>query len=255
MDSRTKGIVALVLVVLFSGCVAIGGIQSCVNRKNIERDLTRIEFSTSKEVLAYCADNNVRYSSDDHDVWSAKNSDYDDIVAILNNRYLELKEVEYQESLENHIGKLLENPPSSNVNTYRNTLLDIGEKIEDIELKQKIKDELERIEPIFAKEKQIIEAERQKQAAKKEESERVEKLKEDALAISKAAWQIAYPAGTYNWATEVVAVQTNGNVFVSFEYSVKNAFNARIQRRASFLYTPELEVVDTQDEYLYVRDD
>lgn len=76
-------------------------------------------------------------------------------------------------------------------------------------------------------------------------------LEDQQFEMAMGIWRTAYPSGVFNWAT--VEQRTD---YVSFEFSVKNAFNARLQYRAWFTFEPSTVVPDNcGEEFLYVRDD
>jgi len=97
------------------------------------------------------------------------------------------------------------------------------------------------------------EAEEARLKAEREAAERT-RNEEAAMLATSHIWHQLYPGGVFNWMTCERGYNKKGQYVISFEYSVKNVFGARVQRRFT-TYSKNGELVDYNDEYLYIRSD
>jgi len=147
--------------------------------------------------------------------------------------------------------KLLANPAPSNHGYYVNSLSSWLQKIEDEDL-------VDRVEGMIAEHEVLAERENQQrlttQAQQGREAQYEDKA-EDALQTTQLMFELLNPQATINWmTTQSMVIDDGTKIFVSFEYSVVNAFGTRVQRKYSVWWNYEMtEIISEQDDFLHFR--
>lgn len=161
------------------------------------------------------------------------------------------------------VRQLLDNPPSENHSMYIENLLLYSDLVESQELRNEIESKISEHKELADRESELLREMAQQELAEIQELAEQQKREaeyegkgEEARELTSMLFMVLNPQATINWATyEYGVVQGGDKVLVRFEYSVVNAFGARVQRRYSVWWDYELiEILDEQDEFLYFRE-
>lgn len=272
----------VVLGASFLGCVVLPIVliafsiaSDNAKESKFNKLIAEASFTSSQEIKGFLAEHEIEYKAQSSG-WDAKQSYYDDAVAQLYIRYKELLRAELQAEMiaaaeqrvaeaEQWVRDALADPPKT-YSKYQEALRNKLDIVEDEELLALGEAEYERITPLADKEraeKAKAEAEareaRRKAQADAAEKERLRKEREsrpeEAREMTATLFRYVNPQATINWATYSSRLTANDKqVYVSFEYSVVNAFGARVQRLYECWWKYDLsDIVKENDEFLYFR--